>query len=686
MVSRGWHVRLGDAVLRGSSEDGTRTEPAGGVVVGYLGKPPKGLGVPGLRTEDAIYPQRDGTQHFDDWYESRIITLEEVTIGGDGCDCHSAREAARILMEEWSRKCGETELVIWPPECSESGGDREVTGPYSIVGRPRSAELTWINSDENIAVATLRFDAVDHRMNLLNSTGTPGSGSSSVVLTNTPPAVELDQYLATSPRVDQHYPLWVDAVSSRKFDPWLPSGSPVGSFPDVLMPPQSVDIGVGLASGWTGSVTNVGSTVGPILVNDYGDELGGIQITGYSRVNPLLPSDVTLSRSYSFTMGSSTPVLLVEILGVVSGMITNSVTCSFNGGSPQTPIGSFVSEELLRSTTYAFTPPNSVTSMTLSVSQTENPFEPPPFIFAGMRVSRIFKAKSAGAAWKTLSGSPATPDGTDNLPQIAVRTSPASFSGLVNRMGTFRASYTTGMMGWWEQQFGSTRSTIVLKDSPSYTMTPTNIVWNGTTYAFNAFLTSVRAITDRPVFYMLTWSSTNLSIWTSENNPSYPSTPKLAQSITVTSGNPTTSGVYPSVSSGTGLVSDIISGVDQYGSNNNALATEISDTGLGVGAPVNITDLGNVCVPLAIQFTSSSPFSNPRVADSSGDFVGANGTFAAGTVVEIRTDTGSLTSNGVTANHLLVGNPFFSVDPGETLTVVGGGNATVSWRPAVISG
>lgn len=683
MVSRGWHVRLGDAVLRGSSEDGTRTEPAGGVVVGYLGKPPKGLGVPGLRTEDAIYPQRDGTQHFDDWYESRIITLEEVTIGGDGCDCHSAREAARILMEEWSRKCGETELVIWPPECSESGGDREVTGPYSIVGRPRSAELTWINSDENIAVATLRFDAVDHRMNLLNSTGTPGSGSSSVVLTNTPPAVELDQYLATSPRVNQYYPLRVDAEFSRMFDPVLPSGSPVGSFPDVLMSPQSVDIGVGLASGWTGSVTNVDSSSGPILVGDFGDELGGIQITGQYGGN-LINSDVTLSRSHSFTMGS-TPILLVEIKDLSNPMVTNSLTCSFNGGSPQTPIGSFVTPRYLGRRVYAFTPPNSVTSMSLKMNQTHvvpyaGPYQP------GMLVSRIFKAKSAGAVWKTLSGSPETPDGTDNLPQIAVRTSPSSFSGLVNRMGTFRASYTTGMMGWWEQQFGSTRSTIVLKDSPSYTMTPTNIVWNGTTYAFNAFLTSVRAITDRPVFYMLTWSSTNLSIWTSEDNPSYPSTPKLAQSITVTSGNPTTSGVYPSVSSGTGLISDIISGVDQYGSNNNTLAQEISDTGLGVGAPLNITDLGNVCVPLVIQFTSSSPFSNPRVADSSGDFVGANGTFAAGTVVEIRTDTGSLTSNGVTANHLLVGNPFFSVDPGETLTVVGGGNATVSWRPAVISG
>ena len=683
MVSRGWHVRLGDAVLRGSSEDGTRTEPAGGVVVGYLGKPPKGLGVPGLRTEDAIYPQRDGTQHFDDWYESRIITLEEVTIGGDGCDCHSAREAARILMEEWSRKCGETELVIWPPECSESGGDREVTGPYSIVGRPRSAELTWINSDENIAVATLRFDAVDHRMNLLNSTGTPGSGSSSVVLTNTPPAVELDQYLATSSRVDQHYPLRVDAEFSRMFDPVLPSGSPVGSFPDVLMPPQSVDIGVGLASGWTGSVTNVDSSSGPILVGDSGDELGGIRITGQYDGHHI-NSDVTLSRSYSFTMGS-TPILLVEIKDLSNSMVTNSLTCSFNGGSPQTPIGSFVTPRYLGRRVYAFTPPNSVTSMSLKMNQTHVvPYADP--YQSGMLVSRIFKAKSAGAVWKTLSGSPETPDGTDNLPQIAVRTSPSSFSGLVNRMGTFRASYTTGMIGWWEQQFGSTRSTIVLKDSPSYTMTPTNIVWNGTTYAFNAFLTSVRAITDRPVFYMLTWSSTNLSIWTSENNPSYPSTPKLAQSITVTSGNQTTSGVYPSVSSGTGLISDIISGVDQYGSNNNALATEISDTGLGVGAPMNITDLGNVCVPLAIQFTSSSPFSNPRVADSSGDFVGANGTFAAGTVVEIRTDTGSLTSNGVTANHLLVGNPFFSVDPGETLTVVGGGNATVSWRPAVISG
>ncbi len=150
-------------------------------VKGFLSKPPEGLGVPGLRTEDQSYPQRDGVSHFSDWYEPRVITLSEVFIEGyedSSCeDCNTARQNASDLMRAWSRHCGETELVVWtdcPP--GETVEERAITGPFGVVGRPRVAEIGWVGYVSDSANALLRFDSVDHRLYILDAEGTPGSG------------------------------------------------------------------------------------------------------------------------------------------------------------------------------------------------------------------------------------------------------------------------------------------------------------------------------------------------------------------------------------------------------------------------------------------------------------------------------------------------------------------------------
>lgn len=147
------------------------------IIKGCLTKPPDGLGVPGLRVEDQSYPQRDGAAQFSDWYEPRIITLEDVSIAGDGCADCTAREKAAALMRAWSRHCGQTEMVIWTDcEPGLSAEDRAITGPFGVVGRPRVAQLAWTGQGSDSATALLRFDSVDHRLYILDRAGTPGSG------------------------------------------------------------------------------------------------------------------------------------------------------------------------------------------------------------------------------------------------------------------------------------------------------------------------------------------------------------------------------------------------------------------------------------------------------------------------------------------------------------------------------
>jgi hypothetical protein len=186
-------------------------------VKGFLSKPPEGLGVPGLRTEDQSYPQRDGVSHFSDWYEPRVITLSEVFIEGyedSSCeDCNTARQNASDIMRAWSRHCGETELVIWtdcPPGATVE--ERAITGPFGVVGRPRVAEIEWVGYVSDSANALLRFDSVDHRLYILDAEGTPGSGVECAVLSY--------DTLPAPPTPDVIYPLDDPADVPPEYNVW----------------------------------------------------------------------------------------------------------------------------------------------------------------------------------------------------------------------------------------------------------------------------------------------------------------------------------------------------------------------------------------------------------------------------------------------------------------------------------
>lgn len=176
----GWRVEWNGTVLSGDECPGDAC----------LLLPPDGLGVPPLRNEDVTYVASDGVRMHRDWYEPRVLTFQAAvsTTGGEcSTDCSSpdaVRRRVQEIMAAWSRQCSEGELVLWAPcdertcdeECDSDAAADPAFGPYAIRGRPRGAVLQWAGRGHNYALLTLRFDAVDHRIYLLNGCGDPGTG------------------------------------------------------------------------------------------------------------------------------------------------------------------------------------------------------------------------------------------------------------------------------------------------------------------------------------------------------------------------------------------------------------------------------------------------------------------------------------------------------------------------------
>lgn len=235
-------------------------------VKGCLTSPPDGMGLPPLRTEDVTYPQRDGVRHFADWYEPRIITLANVMVCPDGCvTCAGAREKVRDIVNAWSRRCDDAELVIYTDCHGSTPASGGLSGPYGVIGRPRVAEVTWLSGKSKCAALTLRFDAVDERLLILDECGTPGSGGECVVLTP-----DIAQFCRSYPRC---YPMCYSVDISD------PGAGPVTGF-------VAGDLCVYPTITLTGQLTNpiventtTGATIGydaviaavdpPVVINTY---------------------------------------------------------------------------------------------------------------------------------------------------------------------------------------------------------------------------------------------------------------------------------------------------------------------------------------------------------------------------------------------------------------------------------
>lgn len=170
--TNGWSAALGGIAINGG------TELCDNVVsVGCLTDPPDGMGMPPLRTQDKAFLQGDGVAQFEDYYEPRIVTLQ-VAVGTSSCGCSDVRSSVQQIVNAWRRRCsGDSELVIFPPQCD----DPELSRPLGILGRPRVAQVQY--TQQGTANLVLRFDAKDQLMYLLDDCGEPGSGIECALLT-----------------------------------------------------------------------------------------------------------------------------------------------------------------------------------------------------------------------------------------------------------------------------------------------------------------------------------------------------------------------------------------------------------------------------------------------------------------------------------------------------------------------
>jgi hypothetical protein len=83
----------------------------------------------------------------------------------------SARQKVSRLTQEWSRNCSGASLVLFT-DCHNpdaSGEERVYNGPYLVHGRPRVADVVWERSNRGAARVTLRFDAADARLVLVDT-------------------------------------------------------------------------------------------------------------------------------------------------------------------------------------------------------------------------------------------------------------------------------------------------------------------------------------------------------------------------------------------------------------------------------------------------------------------------------------------------------------------------------------
>lgn len=114
-----WAVTLGGVTLTSDCEHsnvGSNCTNFGNLLVDGLTAFPEGLGLPGLRTEDVTYFQRDGVRHFNDWYQPRIITLLAMIGPEQDCEsCATVRQQLSAVITEWRRSCCDIELVIHTP-------------------------------------------------------------------------------------------------------------------------------------------------------------------------------------------------------------------------------------------------------------------------------------------------------------------------------------------------------------------------------------------------------------------------------------------------------------------------------------------------------------------------------------------------------------------------------------------
>jgi len=128
-----------------------------------------GINGPIIADPDFQQPQRY-TSFRDDvgnpWFVVAPAVLEAYQ-----AERRSARQKVARLTQEWSRNCSGATLVLFTDCHNPDATDEEkiYNGPYLVRGRPRVADVVWERSNRGVARVTLRFDATDARLVLVDA-------------------------------------------------------------------------------------------------------------------------------------------------------------------------------------------------------------------------------------------------------------------------------------------------------------------------------------------------------------------------------------------------------------------------------------------------------------------------------------------------------------------------------------
>lgn len=169
MVFNGWAVSLNGVTFTTCSTqvEWDELDCAPASVYPVLDEIPQGLHPPALRTEDVVYPQRDGSEHFMDWYTLRMVIVRGTfgptpTEDCETGDCQSVREQVMAAVQAWKRTQIDTELVVFT-DCYLSDHDANYNPPDedgewfeaggNLAPNPSAeTEEQWDNIDSDLTV------------------------------------------------------------------------------------------------------------------------------------------------------------------------------------------------------------------------------------------------------------------------------------------------------------------------------------------------------------------------------------------------------------------------------------------------------------------------------------------------------------------------------------------------------